>query len=187
MESVKPKRMIPGQLSSTEMDAIIELAHRVPVNGIIVEVGSLYGLSSWLWAQNAQPSVRVVCLDPWEHRPWMDKVRDKFGAPNLSRDVFLQNVADCPNIEAIQGYSPDCAVDWSTAIDLFFEDADHRNPILHRNISFWSRWVRPGGIAAGHDFSASHPDVVSEVEALAVKWGADVQTRGSVWWVQRPI
>ena len=55
---------IPGQLHIEEMHAIELLARLVPENGVIVEVGSLLGCSSWIWANNAHPSVKVFCIDP---------------------------------------------------------------------------------------------------------------------------
>lgn len=59
-------RKIPGQLREEEQFSIALLAKLVPTNGKIVEVGSLLGRSSWLWAQNADPSVTVFCIDPWK-------------------------------------------------------------------------------------------------------------------------
>src|SRR5262249_35118208 len=153
--------------SQTDMHAITQLAQRVPEHGIIVEVGSLYGLSSWLWSKNAPSTARVVCIDPWKHEHWIDKVRDQFDTVDLSIEAFLENTADCSNIEGIQGYSPDCCKTWSTPIDLYFDDADHRNPGLARNIAFWSQHVKPGGIVAGHDYSGSHRDVIDAAKTLA--------------------
>lgn len=183
--SIKPAHVIPGQLSATDAEGIIALAQQVPAGGIIVEVGSLYGLSSWLWSKNAHPSVRIVCIDPWKHERWVDKVRDKFATVDLSIEAFRANVADCPNIETIQGYSPDCCTDWNTPIDLYFDDADHRNPVLGRNLDFWSRFVKLGGIVSGHDYSTSHPDVVAEAQKTQARVGGKLSVTGTVWSVKK--
>lgn len=167
------------------MSAIAEVAAAVPAGGTIVEVGSLYGLSSWIWAKNA-PSARIVCIDVWKHKPWVNRVRDEFGAPDLSLDAFLHNVRDCPNIQAIRGFSPDCAKDWIDEIDVYFDDATHVNPGLRNNIDFWSQHIRPGGIACGHDYSSRWPDVIHESERLAAVWCTSVSVRGAVWFVTKP-
>jgi hypothetical protein len=182
---ITPSRVIPGQLSNTDAEAICILAHSVPENGTVVEVGSLYGFSSWLWSKNTPQTATIYCIDPWIHEPWIDKVRDRFGAPDLSLAAFINNVADCHNIRAIQGYSPDCCASWTREIDGYFDDADHRNPVLTRNIHFWSSFVREGGFCAGHDYSPSHPDVIAEANELAARWGSSVEVKGSVWSVVR--
>ena len=176
--------MIPGQLSTVDRNRICEIASSVPPGGIIVEVGSLYGLSASLWATGA-PASRVVCIDPWKHEPWIDKIKAEFDTVDLSIEAFRANVADYPNIEPIQGYSPACAEGWHEPIDVYFDDADHRNPNLAANISFWAQHVKIGGVACGHDYNDNHSDVVKEAMALAERWGSDLIVYGSVWSVQR--
>jgi predicted O-methyltransferase YrrM len=55
---------IPGQMNKNELSAISYLASTVPGRGIIVEAGSLFGLSSWHWSNNSAPSCSIFCIDP---------------------------------------------------------------------------------------------------------------------------
>ena len=60
---------IPGHMDATELDRLASLARRVPPNGCIVEIGSLFGQSSWVLAKNAPLSMTAYCLDPWVREP----------------------------------------------------------------------------------------------------------------------
>ncbi|MEQ9242287.1 class I SAM-dependent methyltransferase [Roseovarius indicus] len=181
-----PPNTIPGQLSELDKQAIVELASQVPKNGCIVEIGSLYGLSSWHWAKSADPTVTVHCIDPWEHAAWMDKVKAEFDAPDLSPEVFAENVKDCPNITQHKGYSPKDFLDWSEPVDLFFDDAVHTNPIFLENLQHWGKLVKSGGIVSGHDFDPNHYDIMTEVSRLAKRWKTELHVLGAVWWIKKP-
>jgi hypothetical protein len=53
-------------------------------------------------------------------------------------------------------------------------------------LDFWVPLVRSGGIVAGHDYSPSWPDVVSEADALAQQFGVALRRQGTVWWLIKP-
>ncbi|WP_238311213.1 class I SAM-dependent methyltransferase [Methylobacterium organophilum] len=175
-------RAIPGQLRDEEMQAIELLARLVPKGGQIVEVGSLLGLSSWIWAKNAAEGVTVHCLDPWElagggnFQKLASSHRQTF-----TRDQFLRNVADCDNIQAHRGFSPQDFQDWAQPVDLYFEDAVHTDPILAQNLAFWSGRLAPAGIVSGHDYVEKFADVRRGARALARSLGRRLQVIGSLW------
>lgn len=146
---------VPGEISLEELQAIEAVAKLVPPNGVIVEVGSYLGRSSWHWAKNVDPTVTVYCCDPWD------------GYRGSSLEKFRENTADCPNVVAMQGYSPGDFQDWDKQIDLYFEDAVHKNPILKKNLDFWGGFLGPNGILCGHDFAEKFPDVMSEASDVA--------------------
>lgn len=160
---------VPGEITPQELKAIEAVVGLVPSNGLMVEVGSYLGRSSWHWAKNAHPSVTVYCLDPWD------------GYRGSSLTKFSANVADCPNVIPLQGYSPKDYQWWDKPLDLYFEDAVHKNPVLHENLLFWSSFLKPHGILCGHDYSPKFRDVISEVEALAVQRSARLFQVESFW------
>ncbi|GJE27377.1 hypothetical protein LKMONMHP_2236 [Methylobacterium organophilum] len=180
--SMAVNRAIPGQLRDEEMQAIELLARLVPKGGQIVEVGSLLGLSSWIWAKNAAEGVTVHCLDPWElagggnFQKLASSHRQTF-----TRDQFLRNVADCDNIQAHRGFSPQDFQDWAQPVDLYFEDAVHTDPILAQNLAFWSGRLAPAGIVSGHDYVEKFADVRRGARALARSLGRRLQVIGSLW------
>ena len=58
-----------------------------------------------------------------------------------------------------------CA-DWVEPIDMYFEDAKHENPVLHSNIDFWIKHIKPNGFIVGHDYNDLYTDVKSEFNNL---------------------
>jgi hypothetical protein len=174
------KLSIPGQISAQELERLARLARMVPPNGCIVEIGSLFGLSSWTLAKNAHPSVTVYCIDPWAREPWMLPVEESAGQ-TLSLETFRANVSDVPNIIPLRGYSPMDFAGWQRKIDLLFEDSVHANPVLHQNLTFWAPFVRPGGIICGHDYCDEFPDVKAEADGLGAAMSKTVEVTGAVW------
>jgi len=57
---------IPGWMAEDDLKVIEELASKVPQNGIIVEIGSFAGRSSYAWSKSCDPSVTVFCIDKWD-------------------------------------------------------------------------------------------------------------------------
>jgi hypothetical protein len=135
---------IPGQMEVTELDRLASLARRVAPNGCIVEVGSLFGQSSWTLAKNTHTSVTVYCLDPWVREPWMLPIEERAGQ-GLSLQTFRENTAGLSNIIPLRGSSPREFVGWQRTIDLLFLGTARANPGLHYNLTFWAGFVRPGG------------------------------------------
>lgn len=191
MSAFTPKlnRTIPGQMTDAELLRLAELAHGVPPGGVIVEIGPLYGLSTWHLAQHCDPSVTVFCIDPWQRERWIiEAVEEAQGAPPFSRAEFERYTADCRNIVMLQGYSPQVAAGWQLPIDLFVDDAVHENPTLGQSLAFWSSRLKPGGVASGHDCCDQWPDVRREATALAASWpGAELVVVDSLWSVMRPL
>ena len=176
---------ITGQMEPAELDRLARLARSVPPNGCIVEVGSLFGLSSWTLAKNAPPSVTVYCIDPWMSETWMSPLEEQAGQV-LSFESFRNNVAGISNIIPLPGYSPRDFVGWQRTVDLVFEDSVHTNPLLHENLSFWARLVRAGGVICGHDYCDQFPDVMAEVDRLAAHFGIRVEVTGTLWSMRVP-
>jgi hypothetical protein len=179
---------IPGQMTEGELRGVEHLAQKVPAKGVIVEVGSLFGLSSYTWSTSSHPSVSVYCIDPWTREPWVvDLVEKKIpDCPEFSIDAFKHFTRDAKSIIPIQGRSPDDVRDWDRPVDLFFDDAMHTNPTFRKNLKFWLPKMRPGGIMCGHDYCDEWPDVRAEVDRLAEELGVAVHTRQWLWWIVLP-
>jgi len=176
---------IPGQMTEEELASLARLAATVPTGGRILELGSLFGLSSWTWAQNASTSVTVYCVDPWQRAPWIEALERKFNV-TFGLETFQRHTADCPNIVALPGYSPMDLGDWNLPLDIYFDDSVHTNPIFRQNLRFWLRHVKPGGILCGHDYGPAFPDIVAEVQELAGELGTSPEVVGTFWVIHLP-
>jgi hypothetical protein len=180
---------IPGQIGWEDLISMARVAKLVPPGGTIVETGSLFGRSAFVWSMNADPSVRVVCIDPWVREQWIIDLVEARQNPVMpfSIEAFRHYTRDCRNVRAIQGYSPAVVEGtWSEPIDAYFDDSDHSEPGLGRNWNFWIPWVKPGGIVCGDDFYEGSPDVVARAEKLARDWRVPLNRRELFWWVRKP-
>jgi len=175
----------PGWCNSQDLVRIAELSRLVPTDGIIVEVGSLLGQSTYAWAKNCHPSVTIFAIDPWDSTFLPDQMVRDFGTP-LSKQVFRENTRDCTNIIPLRGYSPQDVSDWNLPIDVYFDDGLHHNPVFEMNQQFWTPHLKPGGILCGHDFVPEYPDIVNSVQARGKIWGQDPMVSSMVWSLQKP-
>lgn len=178
---------IPSTMTSDGLDFLGMMARSVPENGVIVEIGPLFGSSTWVLAKNAHPSVKVFSIDTWEPAPWIDKVEAKFrNCKPFSKDAFLYYTRDCPNVTAIQGWSPEVVKDWDLPIDIFFDDATHGDPGFSENVNFFLPFVKQNSILCGDDYSSGWPDIVRVVDDLGEQWGVHPEVSGRVWAMRKP-
>ncbi len=157
---------IPGQTNEIQHKAIELVAASVPANGIVVEIGSLFGRTSWTWSQSIDPSATIYCIDPWQGNKGVRPIEERYGI-KYGIEQFKIYTSDCRNLVAIQGFSPNDVRDWNKQIDIYYEDSVHTNPVLKSNLEFWSRWVKPEGIICGDDYCDNFPDIKNEVAFLA--------------------
>lgn len=160
---------IPGWMTEPELQDIERLAAQVPANGLIVEVGCLYGRSTYAWAKSCDPSVKVIVIDPF----YGEGQREKFDA----------NTAGIENIEVIHGIAPRNMIYPGHMIDLIFIDATHFNPSDMNIIEYFLPFIKPGGILSGHDYYETFPDVITNVRILEERFNAPVMcTPGTTIW-----
>lgn len=174
---------IPRTMTLDGLRYLGALARTVPEGGTIVEIGPLYGSSTWVLSKNAHPSVRIVSIDTWEPQDWIPRRLPE--APEFGIEAFKSFVADCPNVEPIQGFSPACVQGWSDSVDLIFDDATHGDPGFSENINFFLPHLREGGIVCGDDFAAGWPDIIRVVKKLAADWGTRPEVAGRVWAINK--
>lgn len=160
---------IDGWMMEVELQEIERLASEVPANGLIVEVGCLYGRSTYAWAKSCDPSVKVLVIDAFyeEHQ------RAKFDA----------NTAGIENIEVIDGKAPDKMIYPGHMIDLLFIDATHFNPNDLEIIEYFLPFMKKGGILSGHDYYETYPDVITNVRMLEERFDQKVMNAlgTSIW------
>jgi cephalosporin hydroxylase len=186
-----------------------EVLQMVPAGGKIVEIGSFCGGSAAIALEMISADTQLYCIDAgwmfdqrnldagmtrrmdpqshWDnHIDLNHRVSDHDSRLSFARHYL----AGYSNVTLIPGASPDSASDWQHVIDLYFEDGDHTNPTLRRNLDFWVSHVRSGGIIAGHDYNnADCPDVNAEAHALAARLGTELHHGdgpGSIWWMRKP-
>lgn len=171
---------IPGQVDELQLKAIEVVAAAVPKDGHIVEVGSLFGRTSWAWAKSVHPSVTVHCIDPWAGNVGVRPFEEEHGI-RYSLEQFLEYTSDCDNIVVHQGYSPRDFADWNLAIDLYYEDAVHVDPTFSANLAHWIERLTAQGIICGDDHRPRFPDIVYGVNRWSSTLNRPIRKVGNFW------
>jgi hypothetical protein len=86
--------------------------------------------------------------------------------------------------------SMSCDVELYVSADVVFIDGDHSEAAVRSDIASARRWLKPGGILAGHDYNRENPyndfaglcDAVDEL-CPTKRIGFDTEW-SSVWWVE---
>lgn len=180
----------------TERKAIDWISRRLPAGALVVEVGTLLGGSAAVWA-NANPLIQVKAIDVFDLDQWISILNfDPLVADQIYQKLIGQHINNKPwtvevlqekfkhyaNLEFVKGISPGDFVNSELDdIDVYFEDSDHSNPGLARNLDFWCSRVKSKGLVLLHDYAPylpeyfikpaikelrRFPDVESEVDRL---------------------
>lgn len=185
-----------------ELKILERLARSIPSDGAMLEVGPFCGRSSWCWSKTVHPSVKVYCVDIWDpvEHPYsppstegQEAIGQDFGRSDRPEgnwgtvENFNRYTADCHNITAIRGRSPDDFLDWPLgSLDLVFLDGLHHNPGFHADVVHWYDRVKPGGILCGDDCARTHPDVLWTVDDFCKARGIPFTVERRIWMLRRP-
>ena len=158
---LKASSKIPGWTRGAEARELIEVAHQLPGQANIVEVGSFLGCGSILLAgaRKVAGGGRLHCVDtfdasgdapsvPHYHAIWL-----AFGARPL-REVFEENIADAGLADWVEIHAGDAAAigrAWSTPIDLLFLDGDQSPAGVRAAYDGFGPWLKVGGVIALHN------------------------------------
>lgn len=185
---------ILGWMTENELQTLEKIAQAVPLNGNIVEVGSMFGRSAVCWAMSADPSVKIVCID-WFQTDMVQhhNVDDDIclihsfplsGAVYNVEEAFIKHTKDFPNIKMLKGHSPTALGSYvPDPIDLFFLDAAHTNPSDWENLCYFIPFIKEGGLICGHDYGNECPHVAANVAKLERILGTTVTLHpGGLLW-----
>lgn len=109
----------PSWTSEAERAEMIELARQVPENGLIVEIGGLYGGMTCVLGL-ANPKARIVVIDEFSWSPREDLEK-------ASSAYLLKNAASAgvTNVRVIVGDSREIGKTWNQPIELLWIDGGH--------------------------------------------------------------
>ena len=146
-------------MEQVEREELGRISSLLPDNAVIVEVGTFCGGSAAIMS-SSNSSAQIHCFDMFENDS-----HKSYRGPNQYRLFYellevehaertIENVAkvlkDFPNIHLYKKHSP-FEIKFDIPIDLYFEDGQHTNPVLERNLNFWSSRVKKQGYIAIHD------------------------------------
>ncbi len=164
---------VPGWETEHEQNLLLTLARKVPPGGVIVEIGSEWGMSASLLCYGSQQrNIAVHCVDLFPNDYRGDMMAHH--AHNLRTAGFGDRVI------YHRGDSGNVGEFWDGAIDLLFIDGDHSFNGVSRDINAWCGHIKVGGIVIFHDTAAKsntnihtlHIEVSQAIDAWQKQDGA---------------
>lgn len=140
-----------------------QAVYEAPANGVLVEVGALFGRSTLYMAKlvkEARPDLRFYVVDRWVQWPdvifnegtvYYDVIK-KHGSLFQSFAYYLEQSELSEYVRVIRMDSAEAAEHFRYVDPSFvYIDADHTFAGCLRDISAWQAIMLPGAILAGHD------------------------------------
>lgn len=157
-------RQIEGWLTPDEALGLYTVAHKLPKEATVVEIGSWQGKSTYCIAKGLR-SGKVYAIDPFNADGGFDTVSGEDytkikGEKNLL-NIFNENMKKFGVAEKVitkKGYSSDFPAEF-TGIDFLFIDGDHSIPGCKNDYDLYSGKVKPGGFIAFHDYYHDRPEL----------------------------
>lgn len=133
---------IPVWTTVEERACLAQLAKEVPDDGLILEIGCLYGGTTCVLAA-ANTNANIVSMDNFSWTPE--------GYPKATKDLFLQNMksVDAKNVTVIEGDSTELWRHWNKDIDLLWIDGGHSYQYVYSDLSNFSKHAK---VIALHDY-----------------------------------
>lgn len=165
-KAIQVEKSCVGRLATTVQDAVarqlvaecVQSAEKI----VILEIGALYGISLAILYNHAVtrfPSVRVVCLDPFDgyYGKAIDAVLNQpVNDLTFHRNMTLANVPK-DDYQVIKRYSNDPEAIESAkqlGIDLLIIDGDHSYEGVKFDFDNYFPFVKPGGYVVLDDYNA---------------------------------
>ncbi len=144
-----------------ERSKLYELASKAPDNGVILEIGTLYGGTTAVLA-SAQREARVITIDNYSWHPE--------GYPKTSPELAEKNLEEqnIGNVEIIVGDSRKVGRKWETAIDLLWIDGGHSFDYVYSDLYLFGPL---SNVIALHDYNnPAWPTIKQAVDIFVKKF-----------------
>jgi hypothetical protein len=163
-----------GGLTAEEESRVVELVHAAAETaGPIIEFGTLFGLTTLLFAAEKAKGREVITVDNFCWNP--------FGLPPALHEVFtrriLRNELSGGNVSLYRGDSATFRATYQGATPaMVFLDADHSYEAVREEIT----WAEKQGVPliCGHDYGNR---LFGVTQAVDEAFPRGVQVRGMVW------
>lgn len=138
-----------GWETPDEQHSLRYLAQRVPKSGLIVEIGSEFGMSTAILAKFSDESVDVLCIDPCDNDVHTHHVNTMKAIGAHNKVYYCRTTSE---ICARDYYNqPEIGYFEPRNIDLLFIDGDHSTDGVRKDIELWVSKLNIGGLAIFHD------------------------------------
>lgn len=166
---------VNGQRFFHDRSELLPIIERVPQRGIMVEVGSLAGFSTRLFARHFE---HVYSVDPYEAGYDAQDPNSAAARLALAREMFTLRFIDEPNVTQFREPSAEaCSRFPDGTLDFIYIDAGHNYPAVTADIRCWLPKLRDGGVMAGDDYgwdgvAQAVREVLPEHDVVSGRWVA---------------
>ena len=148
-----------GQLAFSEHNSVAGLYALVrqffQPHFVMVEVGSLEGISTLLFSHFVKTIYSVDCYD--YKVPETGRIPEHDQMFIEAERMFIDRTKDVPNIIKIKKTSIEAAKDFEdSSLDAVYIDAEHDEVSVREDIKAWRPKIKPGGLLCGHDYWLPH-------------------------------
>lgn len=178
---------IPGWNGKEILEIIATYASKVPENGNILELGALFGRSTYALGHNKHPSVKLTVIEIWptillDHHKVVNfhddtcsqeeklKILEKIkqNPERLESDDFYDLwrhwTQDIANMESIRGFTSMPNINFPM-FDFIFHDAGHSYEDVYSDLNHWFSKLKPDGVIIIDDYERIHfPDLCRAVD-----------------------
>ena len=137
---------VDGTFSEQEMIRITKIISKVPQNGVIVEIGCLYGRSSSAIYYSKHPSVEFFTVDIFIGTSrWTGVNQYEKLIHNMCEFDFYPKIIHGTSNMAAQHFE-------DKSVDLLFIDANHEEEFVTNDITNFLPKMKTGATLCGHDW-----------------------------------
>ena len=172
----------PGWLSPEANRIIIEHVYStVPENGVVLELGSMFGATTQIISRHINPTSRIFVIDWWkniplreiykmkhihkEHRNFFDQLISQAKEETITGDTFYDwwkyFTKDLHNVTHFRDNVTNVPTDKIPEVDLIIQDAQHHYEGVLAELKYWWPKLKPGGTLILDDYNKrSWPGVI---------------------------
>lgn len=134
-----------------QRNSLAELLQKITIKNIMIEVGSLAGISTKIFASFFK---QVISIDPYLPNYDINDVNSNAQRLSIAKDIFSIRFFDDPTVSQINESSETaCKYFDNHSIDFIYLDAGHDYNNISKDIDNWRHKIKPGSFIAGDDYS----------------------------------
>jgi len=187
---------VPGFINDTHANHIRQVSSQLPNNAKVIEVGCMWGRSTWCWLDNLSSDAELTTIDmfffddcnnlpvpmqqTWQGSLEIFEISKKIGCKNTWHNVVSQHA----NKDISRFFWCD-SLDFDPMhqnYDCVYLDGDHRYDHLQNELS---KFEPICDVICGDDYRHEHPDVIKAVDEMVKKTGrilsANIKDKSGFW------
>lgn len=147
-----------------------------PHNAVFVEVGCWQGMSTAYLAVEAINSKKNISIHVVDNFMW---TTERLPTPDAVYKQFMENISPVSRVLTVHRQDSIKPLPLkSSSIDFVYIDGSHKRSAVLADIEHYMRYLKPGGVIAGHDYNKTHIDVRI---AVAESFGFDYSVVHRSW------